>query len=150
MSIGYNILYELFKQNGNKTIYFMSFKKDIGYYNEGENKDDINKICRLGAYFVNLFMNEPTHIFDEEYNSDWELGFYGQLDIKIMINPEYRELILDEILLNPKSIPMLCKPNLWDENIYGGFIENTRLKEKVVSGYARTLGLCNRVIYLLL
>lgn len=62
-------------------------------------------------------MNEPTHVFDEKFSSNEDNAFYGEGDVNIIINSEYNDLIRDEFMLNPKSIPMICKPNLWGDNL---------------------------------
>ena len=37
-------------------------------------------------------------------------------------------------MLNPKSMTMICKPNLWGDNLYGGFLENWEIKEGIITG----------------
>ena len=134
MNIGSNILYELFRAKINDSKDFKSFKISISYYNLQDHKDDLNKIGRLGVYFINIFMNEHTYIFDENFVSETDSLLYNDSDINLIINPNYSDLIKDEIMLHPKSIPMICKPNLWGNNVYGGFLENSDLKESVITG----------------
>lgn len=129
MSIANNILYEIFKYKKSEFEDFKSFKIYYGYYNIKTNKDDLTKVGRLGSYFMYLFINDPTSIFGEEFeDNDFES------DISLQINPEYSELVRDEIMLHPKTIPMLCKPNPWGENLYGGFLENQSIKDNIITG----------------
>jgi DNA-directed RNA polymerase len=37
-------------------------------------------------------------------------------------------------MVNPYTLPMLCKPNLWNENLFGGYLENTYKKVSLISG----------------
>lgn len=129
MSIANNILYEIFKSKKSAFEDFKTFKIHYGYYNAKLEKDDLTKIGRLGTYFMYLFINDPTSIFGEEFeDNDYES------DISLQINPEYSELVKDEIMLHPKSIPMVCKPNPWGRNLYGGFLENQNIKDNIITG----------------
>jgi len=129
MSIANNILYEIFKSKKSQFKDFKSFKIYYGYYNEKLEKDDLTKVGRLGTYFMYLFINDPTSIFSEEFaENDFDS------DISLQINPEYTQLVRDEIMLHPKSIPMICQPNPWGKNLYGGFLENEFLKESIITG----------------
>lgn len=131
MTIANNILYEIFKKNKKEFEDFKTFKLYYGYYNEKLGKDDITKLGRLGTYFMYLFMTEPTHIFEEKFETD---EFFMDSDINLTVNSEYIELIRNEIMLHPKSIPMVCKPNPWGNNLYGGFLENQYIKDSVITG----------------
>ena len=129
MSIANNILYEIFKSKKSQFKDFKSFKIYYGYYNEKLEKDDLTKVGRLGTYFMYLFINDPTSVFSEDFvESDFES------DISLQINPDYTQLVRDEIMLHPKSIPMICQPNPWGKNLYGGFLENEFLKESIITG----------------
>jgi hypothetical protein len=63
----------------------------------------------LGDYFVNLFTNEPTQMFEFGLDDDDIVETTCERVIKIC--PEYIDIIKDTIFVHPTSLPMICAPN---------------------------------------
>jgi DNA-directed RNA polymerase len=42
--------------------------------------------------------------------------------------------IRNNIIVNPYTLPMLCQPNPWNDNSYGGYLENNSLELSLITG----------------
>jgi DNA-directed RNA polymerase len=54
--------------------------------------------------------------------------------VALIINEEYFNYINNNFILNPLSLPMLCPPNKWSNNEFGGFLNNKIEKHSIISG----------------
>lgn len=81
----------------------------------------------LGASLVNLFSFPPVELFTRQFvdwGNDLDHG-HGEF---LVINNDYSDLLADHIVLSPKSLPMLCPPNPWGPDLFGGFLDNVILR----------------------
>ena len=46
----------------------------------------------------------------------------------------YNFYIKNNLLIRPNTLPMICKPNLWSEDQYGGFLLNDSKKIDIITG----------------
>ena len=52
----------------------------------------------------------------------------------ISIEKFYLDSIINNILVEPSSLPMICEPLEWNENSYGGFLSNAKDKIDITTG----------------
>jgi hypothetical protein len=71
--------------------------------------DSNAKLLKLGDYFINLFTNEPTQIFEFGLDEDDLIDTNSERIIKI--SPEYVDMIKETLIVHPTSLPMICEPN---------------------------------------
>jgi hypothetical protein len=62
----------------------------------------------LGDYYVNLFTNEPTQMFEFGLDEDDSIDTTSERVIKI--SPEYANIIKESLVVHPTSLPMICEP----------------------------------------
>jgi hypothetical protein len=91
-----------------------------------------SKLLKLGDYFINIFTNEPTPMFEFGVDEDNHIETNSERIIKI--SPEYLDAIKETIIIHPASLPMICEPLEWSENKFGGFIENKYIKDPINTG----------------
>ena len=101
-----------------KKIEIEEFKDDIKMF---ENKE----IVELGLFFVELFCGQSLHIFVKDYDKEV---------IYLYTNPEYTQNIIDNIIIHPNTLPMICKPLKWNYGSYGGYLENKNLQKSIITG----------------
>jgi len=61
----------------------------------------------LGDFFMSILQTFPNAIFKREISKD---SFYTKNTVKLGINSEYLEDINKNLIINPNTFPMLCKP----------------------------------------
>ena len=131
IQIGNNIAFLLFKQNliydksTNNHDKFESWKRE-------HRLDSSVNLLRLGNYFVNLFTNEPTALF--EFGLDEDDLIETNSDTILKISSEYVDVIKDTLLVHPTSLPMICEPAKWSDKSYGGFLENKYNQDPINTG----------------
>lgn len=131
IKIGHNIAFLLFKQNleYDKSI---NFRSKFDAWKKIHDLDSNAKLLKLGDYFVNLFTNEPTQIF--EFGLDEEDLIETSSEKIIKISPEYINMIKEELIVHPTSLPMICEPVDWNDDTYGGFIDNKYSQNPINTG----------------
>jgi len=105
-----------------KNLSFEKFKEKLEIKNES--------VILLGDYFIELLSIFPHNIFERSYDFKSPSTKDGAI---IKINNDLIEDIKKNIIIHPKSLPTVCKPNRWATNLYGGFLENKKCKEKIIS-----------------
>jgi len=122
--VGNNILYQLYKKSECST--FLYFK------NQFKNSKFIS--YKLGDFFITL-LTQFTHDLFERYI--YPSSFYTKEVATLNINSEYLEDIKNNIIVHPYSLPMICKPNIWSEVSYGGFLYNINKEVDIITGSQR-------------
>jgi DNA-directed RNA polymerase len=64
-------------------------------------------------------MHRPIDIFE----SDWKIHKDGVIEY-LKINLKYVDKLKNNIIVSPKSLPMICPPAKWSYSKYGGYMEN--------------------------
>lgn len=128
--LGNDIAFYLFKQSlSNKEV---NINKKFIEWKKERRLDNNDKLCALGDYFILLFITEPTRFFEVEWPDE---DFIDTACTEILkVSSEYIETIKDTLFVHPTSLPMISQPLVWDENKYGGFIENQYNHESLITG----------------
>jgi hypothetical protein len=139
---------------GNKiifNIYFNEFISIFPFY-KGDNKnnkkikdihtfDEFIKLInlkkydslRLGDFYLDrVFMRYPTDIFQRDFNQ--KEGFLKHETVKLIINPKYFYEIKENPVIEPSSLPMVCKPIELSYSTFGGYLNNTHFQESLITG----------------
>nr|QWO71402.1 RNA polymerase [Asterophora parasitica] len=90
------------------------------------------EIIRLGDFFLNILTNYPSDIFEREF--DQYESYMNSVNVKIKININNYQEILDNLVIESFALPMVCPPNLWSNTEYGGYLLNNELKEDLITG----------------
>lgn len=119
--IGENILFNMFV----KSIFnnYQEYKDEIKY------KNDLP--IKLGDFFINLLTQFPHDLFERKFNPS---SFYTRESVTLNINHLYLDDIRNNIIVNPYTLPMLCRPNIWNDNSYGGYLENKIREVSIITG----------------
>nr|QWO71391.1 RNA polymerase [Arthromyces claviformis] len=130
IKIGEEILYSIYKHKylnqsqeasnsknnkvqSNKFYKFYNYKEDL--------KIDKVFLLKLGDFFMSLLQRYPHDLFNRKINID---SYFSQIPFLLEINPEYLEDIKNNILINPSTLPMICKPIEWTQENFGGYLSN--------------------------
>ena len=129
--IGNSIAFLLFKEN---IVYDEKINIKLKFDNWKKTHDLATnaKLLKLGDYFVNLFTNEPTQIF--EFGLDDEDIIETNSERIIKISPEYINTIKETLIVHPTSLPMVCEPGEWSDTSFGGFLDNKNNQESINTG----------------
>lgn len=138
VTLGETILFKVFKnlKLDNQSIDASQEDKLKGTFKEFKNelKYDSKKFVILGDLFIQLLSQYPHNIFYRDYNQK----DYDQEGLSIAatfkINSDYLDEVRNNLVLPPNTLPMLCEPNKWSDNNYGGFLENDIQGIDLVSG----------------
>jgi hypothetical protein len=83
-------------------ILYKNYIKRLGYENI---EDQIN----FGSYFIEIFSEYPNKVFERKYKDNY--NYDSDFDTAILvINDEYYDIIKNNIIVQPTSLPMICKP----------------------------------------
>ena len=120
-SVGNNIIYKIYQKSVYNTL------------NEFKNSINFDKILsiKLGDFFITLLSQYPNDLFERSYKPD---SFYTKETSILTFNSEFVEEIKENIIIHPNSLPMICKPNLWSKDKFGGFLENKKLELSLITG----------------
>lgn len=126
--VGNNILYLLYKKN--ECIPPRANLKDF------KNQVRASKIIsyKLGDFFITLLTQFPHDLFERNLSSS---SYYTKEVAILNINSEYLEDIKNNIIVHPYTLPMICKPNIWSEDFYGGFLDNINKEVSIITGSNR-------------
>lgn len=127
-------------------VTFLIFKKyNMESWSSDSRMDKFNKwkiekslyskkdFIKLGDYLINIFSNEPIAMFEIDLKD--EEDDYDISAVKILkISEEYIDKIKDDLIVHPSSLPMICKPNNWSSNSFGGFLLNKEDRNDLVIG----------------
>src|SRR5882724_10863343 len=132
---GNGIAYLMYKEmiknkiKGNKDLDI----ENLTSYKQFKESLDLNqeKILRLGAFFIDMLSTFPADILERSIQFDESK--YGELAV-LKINSEHLEEIKKNIVIPPSSLPMICLPNPWSDNSYGGYLENKYEQKSLITG----------------
>lgn len=67
----------------------------------------------------------------------------------LKFNEKFLTEITKTVIISPHSFPMLCKPNNWSDNNFGGYLNNSSIKNPLInkSADAKHQTLCKEVLY---
>lgn len=76
-----------------------------------ESLENVNNhiVYIIGSMFIDLFSFPPLFVIDRVYRNSEDIDSISQY---IIINSKFQELLLDKIVIQPKSLPMLCQLNI--------------------------------------
>ena len=78
-----------------------NFKELIGY-------NDKIEIFKLGDFFISILQNFPHDLFVRKVKLD---SYYTNEPYYLEINKEYINDLKNCLIINPNTLPMICKPN---------------------------------------
>ena len=119
-TIGYYILNEYFKKNVYKNDNF--YKQGYDNFKKDNNITDLDLII-LGDFFIRCFEN--SNIIIKDLSNNMNDVTYIKIDEQII------DEIKNNLIMTPNSLPMICPPNNWSENEYGGFLDNSYIKNDI-------------------
>jgi DNA-directed RNA polymerase len=70
-------------------------------------------------------------LFERNFKST---SFFTKETASLMINQDYIEDIKNNIIVHPNTLPMISKPNLWSDNSFGGFLDNSNKEVSLITG----------------
>lgn len=134
IKIGKDILYLNYKN-----IYLKNKKKITDECVEFISFDDYQKsleidkkfYVKLGDFFMTLLQTYPHDLFHREVTLD---SYYTKEPFLLKLNNDYLEDIKKNIILNPTTLPMLCRPKQWSNKEYGGFLSNNYIHKDIITG----------------
>ena len=80
---------------------------------------------------MSILQTYPNAIFNREISKD---SFYTKNTVKLGINSEYLDDIKKNLIINPNTFPMICKPADWTETNHGGFLSNENQAVDIITG----------------
>ena len=112
------------------SLYFLS-KYDLDSIIDYQNKAN-NFLINLGTRFIELFSTRPNIILLEVSESSGVNNSYT----KLVLSEEYKELVdeFTKLTIRPKNLPMVCKPLKWSTSEFGGYLENSKIKDDIITG----------------
>jgi hypothetical protein len=128
IQIGKNISYLLYKYY----LSNMNEEDEIIEYEEWRIKNKLKTstdLLKMGNYFGQVFMNEPLEIFTLAVTD--EEGDSVQI-LKVCDN--WIDTLKDLLVIQPTSLPMICKPVKWSSTQYGGYINNSKEQREIITG----------------
>ena len=105
--------------------------------------DIINKInefyISIGIIFIDIFIQEPINMVKFNYpDKEDSLSFINiNKPLKLSLTEEYQKELttfVQNLMIQPKNIPMVCSPNKWGNGSYGGYLENVKIQDDVFTG----------------
>ena len=126
------------KKNNKNQLEINSIKENLENYEDfvkfikiTSNEDFI----RLGDFFLTILTQYPSDIFERGYNQFD--SYINQVDIKLVFNKVLNTEILENIVVDPFALPMICPPVTWSDYNFGSFLFNNELKEGLVRGSSK-------------
>ena len=132
IKVGEELIYLMYsteilnKGKGKNKPIFMTFKE----YKIKENID-LKLTVKLGDFFMSILQQFPHEIFNREIISN---SYYTSEPYRLSINQDYFEEIKNNIIINPNTLPMICKPIKWSDEVYGGFLSNKNRGVDIITG----------------
>jgi hypothetical protein len=115
-SIGKKILHFIYLNDNVENIKVFGNKESILIKDKYSYLEFINildydnvKILKLGTFFLDILSNFPNDIFEKEF--DQVEGILKNEPTRLIINPVHFDSIKTNLIVDPASLPMICKPN---------------------------------------
>lgn len=122
--IGKSIISHIFYKNEIQNNENSSYLEDYNTWLKKNNIDDI-KFVLLGDILIERFID--IEMVTRTYNIEDEKSY---LDL----NKTYIEDLANTLIISPPSLPMVCKPNVWSDEKFGGFLKNRYQKREIITG----------------
>lgn len=78
---------------------FNDFKEKNGFFDQN--------IVKLGDFFISIFCQFPSNVFEREHSID---SYYSKTGIKLKINPLFLNEIKENLIISPTVLPMVSEP----------------------------------------
>ena len=117
--VGLSVLTHFYWSNKKHTSTYVNFNLFL----VGEAIDNEKQVL-LGDIFIERFI---------------DIGmlnrFHGDTkQVYLEINKEYISKLADSTIISPPSLPMICKPLIWSENTFGGYLKNATERRDLITG----------------
>jgi hypothetical protein len=142
--VGKKILYHLYSEEIYKNVQTNLAEVYANYkyytfenYLEARSIKDFNLYSiKMGDFFLELFCQEPHIILEKQYGYDKNLdnSVNFEPNLKVTINSSYLNHLSENIFIDSASIPMICKPKLWDETQRGGYLLGDYNNNSIITG----------------
>ena len=60
--------------------------------------------------------------------------YKNKLPAELIMKEKYLELIKNNVIITPLSLPMICEPLEWNEESYGGYLDNKEKQNSIITG----------------
>lgn len=100
------------------------FKEILGYTDKIE-------IFKLGDFFISILQNFPHQLFSRKVKLD---SYYTNEPYYLEVNKEYIDDLKNSIIINPNTLPMICVPQPWSKDEFGGYFTNKYQREDIITG----------------
>jgi DNA-dependent RNA polymerase len=139
-TIGENIVFNIYKKRykkEEKKSKDLDLELDFPNFNnwkenEFKNMDFNEEVIKIGDFFISILSNLPDNIFERKLSKKRGSKYFE--NAILTVNEEYLDEIKNNLIINPNTLPMICKPNEWSEESYGGFLSNEELNEDIITG----------------
>jgi DNA-dependent RNA polymerase len=131
--IGKHIYYLIYKKRREQAIKQncdIEFPSFINWLRKLKINSD-RECVKLGDFFLSMLSTFPSDLFEREVNEKYTRTKHGSS--VLIINSEHVDAIKDNIVIYPATLPMICKPEIWDDTHYGGFLENAIRKDDLIT-----------------
>lgn len=121
--LGKEILYLNYKlKYNNKKLSFDEYKENLSVNNEF--------YLKLGDFFMSFLQQFPHDIFVRKIKI---ASYFSNEPYSLEVNKEYLEEIKNNLVINPNTLPMICKPNTWTNTKYGGYLFNEEKCDDIIT-----------------
>ena len=111
--------------------YFNSDNKDIKEFYSFINFNQFDYI-KLGNFLLELLITYPAEIFEKVF--DDTINQHKNEVARLKFNENRLESIKNSSIIEPASLPMVCRPLVWTDSEYGGYLTNKKIKQDIVTG----------------
>jgi hypothetical protein len=135
INIGKNILSYIYYKEKDKKIQtgkgchsivnlsFEEFKKLVDI-------TDLEKTFYFGNFYLEIIQRFPHDIFKRKVNLD---SYYTNEPYFLELNKDYIDIIKQNIIINPNTLPMICQPNPWTDSKFGGYLTNKYQQKDIIT-----------------
>lgn len=135
INIGKNILnYIYYKEKdkkiqtgiGNPSIVNLSFEE----FKKIVEITELEQTFEFGNFYLEILQRFPHELFKRKVKLD---SYFTNEPYFLDLNKDYIDVIKQNIIINPKTLPMICKPNSWTEQKFGGYLTNKLIKKDIIT-----------------
>lgn len=80
---------------------------------------------------MDYFLGYPIPLFEKDF--DVAKGLELSEPTRIKFSGFYIDAVNKTVIINPHSSPMLCKPNKWSDANFGGYLNNSLIKNPLIN-----------------
>ena len=127
VKIGNDILYRIFLNRiKSKTTLHSSFTQFKDSLNIG-----LKEKAVLGDFFMSIFIMYPHDIFKRDIHTD---SYWTNEPSSLKLNETNLDQIKENIVISATSLPMVSRPKIWSDKVYGGYLTNSAKQESIITG----------------